>query len=98
VPAFVPALYVEPIARAASRWNVSAALLAAQLYAESNFDPFAESRTRARGIAQFMPGTPRSPQARPLHCSATNGAKARLSETRTHQGAHACWLEHYPVR
>src|SRR5436190_23075881 len=34
VPSFVPAPYVETIARAASRWNVSAALLAAQLYAE----------------------------------------------------------------
>ena len=50
VPSFVPALYVEPIARAASRWNVAAALLAAQLYAESNFNPFAVSRAGARGI------------------------------------------------
>jgi soluble lytic murein transglycosylase-like protein len=51
---------VETIARAASRWNVSAALLAAQLYAESNFNPFAVSRAGARGIAQFMPGTGRT--------------------------------------
>ena len=29
------------LARAAQRWNVSAALLAAQIYAESNFNPFA---------------------------------------------------------
>jgi soluble lytic murein transglycosylase-like protein len=57
VPSFVPAAYVETIARAASRWNVSAALLAAQLYAESGFNPFAVSRAGARGIAQFMPGT-----------------------------------------
>jgi hypothetical protein len=60
VPSFVPAPYVEPIARAASRWNVSAALLAAQLYAESNFNPFAVSGAGARGIAQFMPGTARA--------------------------------------
>jgi hypothetical protein len=60
VPSFVPALYVETIARAAMRWNVSAALLAAQLYAESNFNPFAVSRAGARGIAQFMPGTARA--------------------------------------
>jgi soluble lytic murein transglycosylase-like protein len=57
VPTFVPAAYVDTIARAASRWNVSAALLAAQLYAESNFNPFATSGAGARGIAQFMPGT-----------------------------------------
>ena len=57
VPSFVPAPYVEPIVHAASRWNVSAALLGAQLYAESGFNPFAVSRAGARGIAQFMPGT-----------------------------------------
>lgn len=43
--------------RAAQRWNVSSALLAAQIYAESNFNPFAVSPAGARGIAQFMPGT-----------------------------------------
>jgi soluble lytic murein transglycosylase-like protein len=36
---------------------VSSTLLAAQLYAESNFNPFAVSGAGARGIAQFMPGT-----------------------------------------
>jgi hypothetical protein len=60
VPAFVPAAYAAPIARAASRLNVSAALLAAQLYVESGFDPFAVSPAGARGIAQFMPGTARA--------------------------------------
>jgi soluble lytic murein transglycosylase-like protein len=45
------------LTRAAQRWNVSAALLAAQLYAESNFNPFAQSGAGAQGIAQFMPGT-----------------------------------------
>jgi hypothetical protein len=60
VPSFVPAAYQGPIARAASRWNVSASLLAAQLYAESGFNPFAVSPAGARGIAQFMPGTARS--------------------------------------
>jgi soluble lytic murein transglycosylase-like protein len=43
--------------RAAAQWNVSAALLAAQLMAESNFNPFASSPAGAQGIAQFVPGT-----------------------------------------
>jgi soluble lytic murein transglycosylase-like protein len=60
VPSFVPAPYVKTIAHAAMRWNVSAALIAAQLYAESNFNPFAVSGAGARGIAQFMPGTAKS--------------------------------------
>jgi hypothetical protein len=60
VPSFVPAAFRDSIARAASRWNVSAALLAAQIYAESGFNPFAVSPAGARGIAQFMPGTARS--------------------------------------
>jgi hypothetical protein len=59
MPAFVPARYAPTIARAATRWNVSAALLAAQLYAESGFNPFAVSGAGAQGIAQFMPGTAR---------------------------------------
>jgi hypothetical protein len=59
VQAFVPARYAPMIARAAQRWGVSAQLLAAQLYAESNFNPFARSRAGAQGIAQFMPGTAR---------------------------------------
>jgi hypothetical protein len=57
VPAFVPPRHRDSIARAAARWNVSAALVAAQLLAESNFDPRAVSSAGARGIAQFMPAT-----------------------------------------
>jgi Transglycosylase SLT domain/D-alanyl-D-alanine carboxypeptidase len=57
VPSFVPARFRDPIARAAQRWNVGAALLSAQIYAESNFNPFARSPAGAEGIAQFMPGT-----------------------------------------
>jgi Transglycosylase SLT domain/D-alanyl-D-alanine carboxypeptidase len=54
---FVPARFRAPILRSAARWNVSAGLLAAQLMAESNFNPFAVSSAGAQGIAQFMPGT-----------------------------------------
>jgi hypothetical protein len=57
VPDFVPAQYVAAFARAAQRWNVSAALLAAQVYRESGFNPMARSSAGAQGIAQFMPGT-----------------------------------------
>jgi hypothetical protein len=79
VPSFVPAPYVETIARAASRWNVSAALLAAQLYAESGFNPFAVSRSGARGIAQFMPGTARLyGLADPFDAAASISAQAHL--------------------
>jgi Transglycosylase SLT domain/D-alanyl-D-alanine carboxypeptidase len=56
VPAFVPARYVAMLARAAQRWNVSAALLAAQIYAESNFNPAADSG-EALGISQFTEAT-----------------------------------------
>ncbi|MCW3064140.1 MAG: peptidase and DD-carboxypeptidase VanY/endolysin [Solirubrobacterales bacterium] len=57
MPSFVPARYAKPIAMAAQRWSVSAALLAAQIYAESGFNPFAVSGKGAEGLAQFMPGT-----------------------------------------
>jgi soluble lytic murein transglycosylase-like protein len=60
LPSFVPDHYAPMLARAAQRWNVSAALLAAQLYTESNFNPFVRSRAGAEGIAQFMPGTARA--------------------------------------
>ena len=60
LPSFVPPRFAPAIDRAAPRWSVSAALLAAQLYAESNFNPFAVSSAGAQGIAQFMPGTGRS--------------------------------------
>jgi transglycosylase-like protein with SLT domain/D-alanyl-D-alanine carboxypeptidase-like protein len=57
LPSFVPAQFRDPILRSAARWDVSAGLLAAQLMAESNFNPFAISPAGAQGIAQFMPGT-----------------------------------------
>jgi hypothetical protein len=57
LPAYVPARFRDALAAAARRWNVAAALLAAQLMAESNFNPFAVSPAGAAGIAQFMPGT-----------------------------------------
>jgi len=55
LPSFVPAQYREPLLRSGGRWHVSPALLAAQLMAESGFDPNAGSPAGAQGIAQFMP-------------------------------------------
>ncbi len=60
VPRFVPPRFAPMLARAAQRWSVSATLLAAQIYAESNFNPNARSGAGAQGIAQFMPATARS--------------------------------------
>ena len=59
-PGFVPARYAPILRDAAQRWNVSATLLAAQIYAESGFNPFARSQAGAQGIAQFMPATARA--------------------------------------
>jgi soluble lytic murein transglycosylase-like protein len=58
--AFVPARFAPAISRAAQRWSVAGTLLAAQLYQESRFNPFARSPAGAQGIAQFMPGTARA--------------------------------------
>jgi hypothetical protein len=60
LPDFVPAKYRAALLRSASRWNVSPGLLAAQLMAESGFNPRAVSPAGALGIAQFMPATARS--------------------------------------
>ena len=79
VPGFVPPRFAPALREAAQRWNVSAALLAAQLYAESGFNPFAVSRAGARGIAQFMPGTARLyGLADPFDAAASISAQAHL--------------------
>lgn len=54
----VPAAYAPLIENAGTTCpQLSAPLLAAQLYQESAFDPKAVSPVGAEGIAQFMPGT-----------------------------------------
>jgi hypothetical protein len=79
LPSFVPARYRSPIERAAARWNVSGALLAAQLQAESGFNPSAVSPAGARGIAQFMPATAASYGLRnPFDPGAAIDAQAHL--------------------
>src|ERR687896_58024 len=79
VPSFVPTRFHDAIVRASQRWNVGAALLAAQIYAESNFNPFARSPVGALGIAQFMPGTARAyGLTNPFDPEASIAAQARL--------------------
>ena len=79
LPSFVPARYRAPIERSAARWNVSGALLAAQLMAESGFDAGAVSPAGAQGIAQFMPGTAASYGLRdPFDPEAAIDAQAHL--------------------
>lgn len=57
-PGAVPAAYVGLIQHAAQTCpEVTAPLLAAQLRAESGFNPHAVSPAGAQGIAQFMPAT-----------------------------------------
>jgi hypothetical protein len=57
MPSFVPDQYAPLISRASQRWSVGAALLGAQLWQESKFNPRAVSPVGAAGIAQFMPAT-----------------------------------------
>jgi hypothetical protein len=59
-PAFVPDRWRDALVRGSAKWNVPVELLAAQLYAESNFNPFAQSPAGAQGLAQFTPGTARA--------------------------------------
>ena len=57
-PSKIPAAYVAAIQEAsASCDGVPAAVLAAQLYQESRWDPLAVSPVGAIGLAQFMPAT-----------------------------------------
>lgn len=63
--------FLEPIARAEARYGIPPNLLARLLQEESSFNPIAvgpltRSGERARGIAQFMPGTAREFGVDPL--------------------------------
>jgi hypothetical protein len=79
LPGFVPARFRGPLLAAAARHDVSAALLAAQLMAESGFNPNAVSPAGAQGIAQFMPATAAAYGLRdPFDPVAAIDAQARL--------------------
>ena len=86
LPAFVPTRFRGPLLRSASAWNVSAALLAAQLMAESNFNPYASSAAGAQGIAQFIPSTAASYGLRdPFDPDEAIDAEAHLMSDLIHQ-------------
>lgn len=53
----VPKAYLAAVAAASTKYNVPAELLAAQIQAESGWNPNAKSPMGATGISQFMPGT-----------------------------------------
>jgi hypothetical protein len=79
LPGFVPAKFRAPLLAAAARHDVSAGVLAAQLMAESNFNPNAVSAAGAQGIAQFMPATAAAYGLRePIDPMAAIDAQARL--------------------
>lgn len=79
IPPWVPAAYRDLIRAASVRFKVSAAMLSAQLKAESDFDPRAVSSAGAQGIAQFMPGTAASVGLRdPFDPAQAIPAQARL--------------------
>jgi hypothetical protein len=86
LPAFVPAEFRDPILRSAARWNVSPALMAGQLMAESGFDPDVGSPAGAQGIAQFMPSTAASyGLTNPYDPVAAIDAEAHLMSDLIHQ-------------
>ena len=97
LPSFVPGRFRAPLFRSAARWNVSAALLAAQLMAESNFNPFAQSGAGAQGIAQFIPSTAAAYGLRdPFDPEAAIDAQAHLmSDLLRHFGSPALALAAY---
>ncbi len=97
LPSFVPGRFRAPLLAAASHWNVSAALLAAQLMAESNFNPFATSSAGAEGIAQFIPSTAAAYGLRdPFDPVAAIEAQAHLMSDLIHQlGSPALALAAY---
>lgn len=74
----VPAQYQSQILVSAQRWNISPSVLAAQLSAESNFNPNAVSSAGAVGIAQFLPATAKSIGVDPYNPNAAIDGMAQL--------------------
>lgn len=83
----VPDKYAALVRAAAARWGVPPALLAAQINAESSFNPDAVSEAGAIGIAQFMPDTARSMGVNPRDpASAIDGMAKLMSSYKKRYG------------
>lgn len=78
LPAWVPVRYRQQILDASIRWGVSATVLAAQIRAESDFQPRTVSSAGARGISQLMPEESRRFHVDPFDPGQAIGAQARL--------------------
>lgn len=74
----VPTQYQNQIMVSAQRWGISSAVLAAQLDAESGFNPNAVSAAGAVGIAQFLPSTARDNGVDPYNTSQAIDGMAKL--------------------
>jgi len=74
----VPARYLPTLLAAAAKHGVPPAFLAAQIEAESGFNPEAVSPAGAIGIAQFMPATAKSLGLNPHDPDASIYAMAKL--------------------
>jgi len=78
LPAWVPPRFSPMILRASIAHGVSAAVLAAQIRAESDFDPGTVSSAGAKGISQLMPDESRRFGVDPFDPAAAIDAQARL--------------------
>lgn len=75
---WVPDRFRQMILRASIRNGVSAAVLAAQIRAESSFDPNVQSAAGAQGMAGLMPFESRRQHVNPFDPAQAIGAQARL--------------------
>jgi len=78
VPAWVPGKYVDLIRKASISHGVAAAVLAAQIRAESDFNPRDVSSAGAQGIVQLMPYESARFHVDPFDPAQAIGAQARL--------------------
>ena len=74
----VPTQYQNQILVSAQRWNISPAVLAAQIDAESGFNPNSVSSAGAVGIAQFLPSTAKENGIDPYNTSEAIDGMAML--------------------
>lgn len=74
----VPSKYLPTLLAASAKYGVPPAFLAAQIEAESGFNPNAVSPAGAIGISQFMPGTAKSMGIDPHNPTESINAMAKL--------------------